>query len=230
MASKGVAPASGQLCWIWYPPRICCNTSAEARNAFGRAAELIACHVLSIQSIPINGAYQTCFDGWEPGKYREPGKYIEIKSTKRVGGKIVLYDFRMKKEEAVAESVDYIIACHNISGERYDIVRAMLKNPLTLLRVPAQVIHAEARKTALHHINTVASEGWSERNGYEREGYRDGYRNLSLKLLLAAGDWSEATIDNPVLELQGSPITLKTFVPKLTSRIQQPTNRIEETS
>src|SRR5688500_5935211 len=87
-----VAASSGQMDLIEVPPVYRLETNADARNAYGDAAQLIVCAGLKLRPIPINGNCEVCFDAEGPA-----GLFWEIKSA-RHGAKFVLYDWRMEKQ------------------------------------------------------------------------------------------------------------------------------------
>lgn len=185
---KVIAPASQQQPLFYQPPVINCDSNASARNAFGIAAQELVYQCLGVTPIPINGNYTTCFDGVKDGTY------YEIKSTKLSGGKVVVYDWRMEKEAAAGVPLRYLIVCHKISGQREDVLAAMASKPVTIYSVPAEIVYRVAYASPLNTIKR--DKVWSKRNGYEREGYKNGYRNISLRDLAAAVPFVESRVEN----------------------------------
>lgn len=204
-STPSLAPASLQYTMFWVPPMLNCDSNASARNAFGTAAEEIAKQLLGITAIKINGSYDVCFDG------KRGDEYFEIKSTSQKSGKVVLYDWRLGKDVEANVKLTYIIVCHAVKGCRTDIVGTMLSRPLELLLLPAEVIHELAHACPLQHLKTELVEGWSERSGYARDGYKDGYRNLPLTTIHRAVEWTTTTLENPWGD---GKITLKTYLRK----------------
>src|SRR6185436_5250151 len=98
-----LAPASQQDRLFDLLPVFDCHNTASARNAYGSAAQEIVYRLLGIRPIPINGSYTTNFDGLLDGTY------YEIKSTRRKGGKLVIYDWRMEKEQAAGVPLRYLV-------------------------------------------------------------------------------------------------------------------------
>ena len=197
-----IAPVADQPLLFWMPPVIHCDSGASARNAFGTAAEEITRELLELERIPINGSYDVCFDA------KKGEKYFEIKSTSKKGGKVVLYDWRLEKDEASGVDLTYIIVCHGIEGQREDIVQAMLSRPLELLLLPGEIIRAMALEMPKQTIKSELVEGWSERSGYARSGYKDGYRNLPLKTIWKRLSWTTTTLPNPCGDRE---ITIHTY-------------------
>lgn len=197
-----VAPVAAQPTMFWVPPMLNCDSNASARNAFGTAAEEIVRELLGLERIPINGSFDVCFDA------KRGAQYYEIKSTSQKSGKVVLYDWRMGKDVEAGVSLTYVIVCHSINGARKDIITTMLTKPLELLLLPAEIIHELAYQCPIQHLKTELVEGWSDRSGYARDGYKDGYRNLPLTTILRELEWTTTTIENP---LGGNEITLKTY-------------------
>lgn len=195
-----IAPPDPQIPLLWVPPVINCWNTASARNAYGNAAEEIACHLLSITPIPIDGRYTTCFDGVRDGAY------FEIKSSKHKGGKVVVYDWRLNKEQSAGVSLTYLLVCHSLSGERSDILRAMASRSILIYSVPADVLHTFAFACSL---NIVKRQAKNPRDGYARAGYRDGYRNLPISQMHTACRWHDKQITNT---LGTGKVTLRTFV------------------
>jgi len=185
-----IAPADSQLDLFHQPKIINCTSMASARNAYGDAAQEIVYTLLGITPIRINGNYDYCFDG------ARGAEYFEIKSTRAGSGKVVVYDFRMDKERRADVKLTYLIVCHSLRGHREDILQAMAARPVVIYSVPASVVHQFAARCPLNHIRMQAH--YTNRTGYSRAGYIEGYRNVSLKWLAEACEWTETAIENTI--------------------------------
>lgn len=167
-----IAPADTQLRLFEHNRIISCSSTASARTRYGEAAQEIVCTALELLPIKINGNFSTCFDAFKDGIY------YEIKSVKN-NGKLVIYDWRIKKEQDSTVTLHYAILMHNIKEVRSDIISAMCSSKLSILLVESAIIHKLALSCPLIRHKTYKSK----RNGYSRAGYKDGYRNLSVKSL-----------------------------------------------
>lgn len=182
MQNLTIKRADRQLPLIPVWPIYNADSNATARNAYGQAAEDIVCAALGLRSIPIDGRYDVCFDAESP-----TGDFYEIKSCHERRGKVVIYDWRMKKEEAFYANLYYAILLHTIAGERSDILRKMADKGCAILVLPASDVHAIA---AVQPLNTVKFYS-NPRFGYSRKGYKDGYRNVPIDALLKLADHFE---------------------------------------
>lgn len=199
--TQHLAPPDQQMALFPLPAAtINCHNAASARNAYGSAAQELVYELLGITPIRINGGYAVCFDGILDGTY------YEIKSTRQIGGKVVLYDWRMGKEADAGVPLRYVIVCHNIGGQRIDILRELANRNVEIYSIDAALIHEFAGRYQLNHIKR--DKQWSKRNGYERAGYRNGYRNVPLKDLASAFCWQVSPIEN---SLGSGQITLHTY-------------------
>lgn len=175
-----LAEPSDQLQLLDTPPRFRIENNAHARNAYGQAAQEIVCAALKLRSIPINGQRTICFDA--KSSY---GCYYEIKSVHR-SGKVVIYDWRMKKEASAGVPLNYAILCHNAKGIRDGeaVFNTMNQRGLEVFVVPAAIVHELAMKEPMRQIVMCEIANCAgKRQGYSRIGYRDGYRNVPVKLL-----------------------------------------------
>lgn len=170
-----LAPVNRQLSLLQVAPVYKAWNNATARNAYGSAAQEVACSVLGLTPIPINGNYSICFDAQD-----ECGLLYEIKSV-RTGCKLVLYDWRMEKEKTVLNAI-YAVVIHRLKKHREDILSAMVTSGFELLIVPAFVVHKVAETFPLHRVFPCLTA--KKRNGYTRTGYRNGYRNVPVQHLL----------------------------------------------
>lgn len=166
------------------PRKAVITSNAQARNAFGTAAQDIVCVGLELQPIQIDGSKTICYDAenWADD-------FFEIKSVKK-SGKIVCYDWRMKKEANSGERVFYAIMMHNVSGYRdgATLVNEMARRGITILLASCALIHRLALLEPLNKLKQSVEDSnlprnIGKRNGYSRKGYKDGYRNLSVAKL-----------------------------------------------
>lgn len=205
MSSTGNAPADHQLCLLDVLPVINCTSCASARNAYGNAAQEVVYRLLGVTPIRINGNYATCFDGVKGGVY------YEIKSTRLKSGKVVVYDWRIGKEQAAGVTLHYLLVCHSLQGHRADILGTMLRLPVVIYSLPAPVLHDWALRCPLQKLKRDAR---NKREGYYRGGYKDGYRNLPLKQITEHLTFTEERIENP---LGPGQVLLRTLTQKETA-------------
>lgn len=145
--------------------------NAHARNAYGTAAQEIACAALQLSPIPIDGTKSICFDA------SDGVRPYEIKSVHR-NGKAVIYDWRMEKEATVPES-RYLILRHSVRGHRdgRTLFQAFANTDLEAWIITTPSIHRIARQ---EKKRVMLSDSKDPRCGYSRKGYKDGYRNVGL--------------------------------------------------
>jgi len=173
--------ASKQISLFEVSPCYTITSNAQARNAYGAAASEIVCAALELNPIAIDGSKEVCFDA------SRHGQNYEIKSAHQKA-KIVLYDWRMKKEhrwmETTGQTLRYAILAHNLKQHRdgATLIDALVTNGLKVIVVKASVIHREAFQLKLNLVKEDASKG--PRHGYSRKGYSDGYRNLPCEHIL----------------------------------------------
>ncbi len=169
-----IAPPSNQLNLFQLAPSFNITKNAQARNAYGTIAQEIVCATLGLRPIPINGNYDCCFDALLDDTF------YEIKSVKR-GGKVVCYDWRMRKEANAGVALNYAILVHGVRGsDGKRLFHEFTESRLQLIVAPAQLVHGFAYECGLHRMGESAG---SRRCGYNRVGYRDGYRNLPVRAL-----------------------------------------------
>lgn len=154
-------------------PSYVITTNAHARNAYGQAVQEIVCAALGLDPIAIDGSKEVCFDA------ERDGVFYEIKSVHR-HGKLVIYDWRMEKEARAGVTLVYALLVHSVRGARTsdNMWHQFQSLPLELWTLPYQVVHEVALRCPLSKIK--ASWNGDPRNGYNRKGYRNGYRNLGL--------------------------------------------------
>jgi hypothetical protein len=178
-----IARASGQGKLLDVPPRYRIDCNAQARNAYGAAAQEIVCEALCIEPIPINGNCAICFDA----ENRHTKEFYEIKSVKK-GGKVVVYDWRRKKEANAGVLVRYAILVHNVRGCRdgAQLFKAFAEGGVEIVVVDHTVVHALADQLPLQQIKTEHARHAPGATGYNRKGYKDGYRNVPIRDIKAA--------------------------------------------
>jgi len=160
---------------------------ASARSHSGHVAEEIACTLLGLTPIPIQGACAVNFDAEDTLE-----NFYEIKSVAR-SAQVVVYCWRLKKEQQTGKSVLYAIVIRSKKGaEDFKCLREMWENRSRTIR--------EIHLVTLRQVaNAVKGEKvWklkSERqSGYNRTGYKDGYwRVNSAKFLKYTRFWKEAS-------------------------------------
>jgi hypothetical protein len=167
-------------------PRFVCNTPGASRVVFGAAAEEIACKVLGLDRIRINGSFEVNFDA------ERNGVFYEIKSTRTASGKIVCYNWRMKKEEQFP-GLMYCIVSHNISGANDNVLERMAAG-CSLLLCDASKIRELINGLPEHKHKSEKKNG--KRSGYTRPGYIDGYKNLPVSALTSRVRMSFAVLAN----------------------------------
>jgi hypothetical protein len=146
-------------------------SNAHARNAYGTAAQEIACAALQLDPIAIDGSKSICFDA------SDGIRPYEIKSVHR-NGKAVIYDWRMEKEATVPES-RYLLLRHSVRGHRdgHTLYQAFADSGLEAWIIATPTIHRIARG---EEKRVMLSDSKDPRCGYNRKGYKEGYRNVGL--------------------------------------------------
>lgn len=171
-----IAPPDSQLSLLSVAPSFRIVKNAQARNAYGAVAAEIVCAALGLTPIPINGNYEACFDA------AKCNHFYEIKSCKR-NGKVVLYDWRMRKEQKANVDLTYAILCHRVKGsDGLRLFDEMIDEGLELIVMPAAKVHALALEQSLV-IPKAPKTPQAKRFGYNRAGYCEGYRNVPVALL-----------------------------------------------
>jgi hypothetical protein len=173
--SHTFAAVSRQLNLLEVQPVFHIPSNAHARNAYGTAAQEIACAALQLLPIPIDGSKSICFDASD-GVFP-----YEIKSVHR-NGKAVIYDWRMEKEATVPES-RYLLLRHSVRGHRdgNTLYQAFADSGLEAWIITTPSVHRIARE---EQKRVMLSDSKDPRCGYNRKGYRDGYRNVGLNRFL----------------------------------------------
>lgn len=150
---------------------------AVARNAYGAAAQEIVCRAMKLDPIQINGKAKVCFDAVRDGMF------YEIKSV-RAGSKVVIYDWRLKKEVEAGLPVHYAILAHRIGGARTsdEMWDAYARRNLRIYVLPLNTV-VELASTCPLTIPKKPLGKVAKRFGMLRSGYADGYRNLGVRAL-----------------------------------------------
>jgi hypothetical protein len=171
------------------------ETAGAARGHCGHVVEEVVTAGLGLTPIPIDGRYDVCFDAIRAGVY------FEIKSV-RHGGKAPIYVWRVNKELRAGVQVLYCFAEHNGRGlASFADLYAKIVPTIQHVHV---VTLAEVRMLSdaepVHAMATICNR--SRRNGYQRAGYRDGYKNVPTAEIrrlarIAAGRYS-GTVDGSV--------------------------------
>ncbi len=158
------------------------SRNGEARNRYGTAINTVVNALLGLEDIPNAGSHDVCFDSY----HRPSSTYVEVKSLRRKG-KLVVYDWRLEKDKAAGVPLVYVIGVHNCKGAAS--VGAMwhkMRDTLDEVWVfPHAFIEAEALKCEPRAIKTEATAS-GVRNGYQRPGYRRGYRNIPWSVIADA--------------------------------------------
>ncbi len=174
-----IARASTQLSLLQVQPCHRITSNAQARNAYGSAAQEIVCAALDLDPVPINGACSVCFDAQD----KDGAMLHEIKSVKN-GGKVVCYDWRMTKEAGAGVLACYSILCHRVRGCRdgAELYRVFAAGGLELMILKLGTVHEIAREQPRNKIKATTPRP-GVRMGYDRGGYKEGYRNVPTKAL-----------------------------------------------
>jgi hypothetical protein len=169
-----LAPPDGQLELLDCPPTFDIKNNASARNAYGTAAQEIACAALALTPIRINGNYPVNFDA------KRDDIYYEIKSCHR-RSKVVLYNWRIEKERKAGVPFRYVIVSHNApkirdGGNLFGILN---QRGIDIIVIEGWRIHALAIQQPLKKWFCKDPE-----HGSMRPGYREGYRCVPMKDIL----------------------------------------------
>lgn len=183
-----LAAPTAQLAFFDVPAVLNATTVGSARYAYGEAAQNLVYAHLGIERIPIDSKKTVCFDGYQHGTY------FEIKSLHFQKGKVVLFKARMEKDQAAGVPLDYLLVLHRLQGERTDITRAMASAPIVFYVVPASAVHSATEGQSLRTVSQNGS------NGYNKEGYREGYYNLTLKRVIEGINFVNYEVDNQLGE------------------------------
>jgi hypothetical protein len=151
----------------------------DMRSYSGNVLEEIVKNALCLHPGIANGQASTCPDAFTPTSTMLP---VEIKSLRR-RNKMVVYDWRMKKE---ARHCLYFIGIHKRRpGARSlaDLWRSFSTSLLEVYILTAREVEEIALMQPLNKIGQAKTKS-GQRNGYQRKGYKDGYRNVPFSALL----------------------------------------------
>lgn len=153
------------------------TSNGQARNIYGQVVEEVVCRLMGLTPIQINGQFSINFDAG----YGDT--FYEIKSLNR-SSKLPLYEWRRKKDGDSGAKLFYLLALHNVKGAKTkgEVWEKMGDTMKTLLLLPAKNVSTEATKYPLQQNSSRIK---NPRMGYNREGYKDGYRNVPAKGLRA---------------------------------------------
>lgn len=168
-----IAPVDKQLNLFYIPPMLNADSVGGARNAYGIAVQEIVVRQLNLNPIRTNGNFDICLDA------EKNGTYYEIKSCRKTG-KVVVYKWRLEKEQASGLTIQYVILVHNLKGARTDIFHQLNKAGFVIATLPLALVVELTKILPLRkHKNYLG-----KRNGYSRKEYRDGYYNIPIKDVL----------------------------------------------
>lgn len=149
----------------------------RARTFSGAAMEEVIIKLFNLTPGRTVGTQAVC-----PDAYTVDDRPAEIKSLKR-GSALPIYEWRAEKDHA---DTVYFIGIHSRPPAR--TVREIWEGMATSLRqvliIPGSAVYELARGYPLRKIKMTATAS-GERNGYQRAGYRDGYRSIPARVLLA---------------------------------------------
>ena len=153
------------------------HREGERRTRYGQVVEEVLTTVLPLDNIVNSGSYDAVYDAyWN-------GWNCEIKSI-NVNGELIVYDWREKKDIAVVkqgEKLVYLLAnhkCHKADSMRsiYEGMAATLTDVYVLSQPEvSRLLSGRPRRGIKTEIKG------NKRHGYNREGYRDGYRTVPMK-------------------------------------------------
>lgn len=153
--------------------------AGHRRTHIGNIVEEFVCHAMGWKRLTISGKKPYCADA-----ENEDDLPCEIKSvhcSPKMSGKSVIYDWRMVKDEKHAPRLAYAFFCYSATGmgkakSLEQFLDRIAATAPTIMLVPAWVV----RMDALREKHNAAPKKTNKRNGYTREGYCEGYRNLPV--------------------------------------------------
>lgn len=154
------------------------GSSAFTRTVYGKALAELTCQILGLTEIPINGNYTVNLDAID-----QTGNFYEIKSVKN-NSDAVIYDCRLKKEQACGKPIFYVFARHRINKATSlkNLWNQLSDKGLTLSIFPLHQIIEACEPLPINHIKTNRTKS-GDRNGYQRSGYKDGYYRIKVQSL-----------------------------------------------
>jgi len=155
------------------------SANGEARTRYGAVVQEAACAILGLTEIPNTGTHDCVFDA----ALKSRNTFIEIKSLRRKN-KLPIYDWRRRKDKEAGVPLLYVIAVHDVKGAATmgGLWNMMADSLDTILVLPAAEIDRLAEAETLRQIGSEKTAS-GERNGYQRAGYREGYRNIPYEKL-----------------------------------------------
>lgn len=156
--------------------------AGESRVIYGEIVNQVVNALLGFENIPGSGSHDIVFDSFLRGRQT----FIEVKSLRR-NNKCPIYDFRRSKDRDCGKPLLYVFAIHDCK-DAHTVGGIWLKMAETLKQVfvlPAWAVDLEARRHPLQTIKTSRTASGS-RNGYQRKGYAEGYRNIPFTSLAAS--------------------------------------------
>lgn len=152
------------------------NGAGGARGHCGRFVEQVVRSALGLREIRIDGRYDVCFDAYSGGVY------FEIKSL-RCNSKCPLYCWRIQKDIRASVPVVYLFALHR--AKEFDTFADLYTKLLPSLNAVHALTVAEVKILADAEPVVIPTNS-GKRNGYNRKGYRDGYRNVPAAAIFKA--------------------------------------------
>lgn len=152
----------------------------EARTRFGACVNEIVNMLLGLEDIPNSGSHEVVFDAF----LRSRNSFVEVKSLRRKN-KLPVYQWRIEKDKEAGVPLLYVIGVHNCPKQATlgGVWLEMAKTMNQILVLPASVIEELAADEPLQQIKTHKTAS-GERNGYQRKGYKDGYKNIPWQALV----------------------------------------------
>lgn len=150
------------------------KSTAEARNEIGEIAAQYACRALGMTPLAVDGRQEICPDAdWN-------GRKVEIKAVAK--GRAILYAFRAEKESRhFGKGYIYVFVKHSCRitvKTTAEIIEHFTANPPVLLITSLAGVLKLVEGREPRAFNKNIDE--ASRNGWEREGYRDGGWQFSI--------------------------------------------------
>lgn len=157
------------------------DPGGEARTRYGRVVEKAVIRLLDLQDIPNSGNYDVVYDAGK--RHDDRDLYYEIKSLRR-NNKCPIYDWRLKKDAESKVNPVYLIAVHDCKKmpDMVELWQGMAETMTDIYALSLPTITRLANNEPLKEIKTVSTES-GPRNGYQRKGYREGYRNIPFQTI-----------------------------------------------
>lgn len=156
------------------------GSNGAARSHYGQVVQSAVCGILGLAEIENSGAYDVVFDA----QCRRSKQFFEIKSV-HATNKVPLYVWRLQKDEDSGVAPIYLFGIHKVRGAR-SIQECWEKMGESLTRIIALKHSTVTALTADVKLRQLVKERKGSRMGYERKGYCDGYKNLSVGAICEA--------------------------------------------